>query len=465
MLSIAFFFSVFISVVWAFYALSNATGGDVNHFVVTAAVVFLPIIIVWLVFGYIYQYISTSVLNKNMYSLFKQMKKNQETAEVIARALIEAKEESKNNTVISKFDIFISDMNELLSDIIKRSELVSDEQIDALWVKVKNGGKWAFGKVIIELAQKQPNLPNKLLQKALAEPVLGGTILEFCSRYQSLINALEKHDNERLFLNMVETGVLGKVFTLLAHPADSIRQNRDLTLVRRQINETDYAEMAVEDEFLAPAAENHTEKTKPQEKISENARRLFINTFRKKENQEPEAKDPLTEAFAKSFGVIEKNEEETDRQIPSLSSENILGEEETSDGQIFDEADEKENQKDLEKEDKQQEETVSSMPEIIISREEPLFEQNYEEDTEPHFEKEEPRSKITPELTAGFQNTQEKLEDIRKEWEEAKQRDALSTKESTHTEEAEGMPEPQINKDSDFSYPFGGWMNTDNYEK
>ena len=42
---------------------------------------------------------------------------------------------------------------------------------------------------------------------------------------------------ERMFLNVVETGVLGKVFSLLAGPADSIRQNRELTLTHSQMTE------------------------------------------------------------------------------------------------------------------------------------------------------------------------------------------------------------------------------------
>lgn len=461
MLSAAFFFSVFISIVWAFYALSNISGGEINHFVVAVAVVFLPIIIIWLVFGYIYQYISASIFNKNMYSLFKQMKKNQETAEVIARALLESREEAKNNTIISKFDIFVSDMNELLSDIVRRAGLVSDEQIDALWIKVKNGGKWAFGKVIIELAQKQPNLSHRLLQKALAEPILGGTILEFCSRYQSLVNALEKHDSERIFLNVIETGVLGKVFSLFAQPADSIRQNRDLTLVRKQINEVNYVETSPEHDFSAPLNIREPEE-KPTEQINESARRLFVNTFRKKETkpENQETKDPLTMAFAKSFGNMQE-EETPDRIEPSLISETMVQDEEPeSVTEIVENTPVEE--KEVVIEDKI--ETIS-MPEIVISKEEPAVAPKFEEEPEPYFEKEDDlQSQVTPELTVGFHEAQEQLEDIKKEWEAAKQRDLQSGQEQEKTLE-EGMPEPKINNNEDFSYPFGGWMNTDNYEK
>ena len=480
MLSAAFFFSVFLSTVWCFYSLSNLSGGEANHFAVSVSVVFLPILILWVIFGYIYQYTSASILNKNMYSLFKQMKRNQETAEVIARALLEAKEDAKNDVILGKFDIFVADMNELLSEIIMRCGLVSSEQIDALWIKVKNGGKWAFGKVIIELAQKQPNLPNQIMQKALKEPILGGTILEFCSRYQSLVSALEKHDNEHLFLNMVETGVLGKVFSLLAVPADSIRQNRDLTLARRQMEEPDVKEISPIKEIVSPIYEEERKEEKSSERLSESARRLFINTFRKKEvTPEPETKDPLTMAFEKSFGNSYEEKETISTEAPS--------DEEVYDEEVVTIAEENQQEylgaddntsEEYQNEEPEPSEEENSMPEIILQTEtQPHFEQK-EIIPEPHFEKEDPVSEphfevkeevssvITPELTAGFQNTQEKLADIKKEWEKAKQRDLQASREPEPTlSPQEGMPEPKINKDNDFSYPFSGWMNTDNYEK
>ena len=289
MLSGSFFFSAFASLIWVFYVLSNHTNAGIDNFVITTAIIVLPIFILWAIFGYVYQYISASVLNKNMYSLFKQMKKNQDYSDLIAKVLLEASQELKDNIVLNKFDVFIADMNELLSDIILRSHLASAEQIDNLWVKVNNGGKWAFGKVIIELNLNQPNLPSRLLQKSLHDAVLGGTILEFCSRYQSLVSSLEKHDRDRIFLNIIETGVLGKVFSLLATPADSIRQNRDLTLTHKQMSDViakDDADFTPLNELSAIAPEVEEENNG----ISETARRLFVNTFnrRKKEDIKPE---------------------------------------------------------------------------------------------------------------------------------------------------------------------------------
>lgn len=430
MLTAAFFVSVFTSIVWVFYVFSNQINGGISEFVVTTAVIVLPIFILWVIFGYIYQYISGSVLNKNMYSLFKQMKKNQDYADLIAKVLLEASDSLKDNVMLSKVDIFIADMNELLSDIIKRGQLATPEQTDELWVKVKNGGKWAFGKKIVELSQNQPNLPDKLLQKALVDAMLGGTILEFCSRYQNFIGALEKHDKERLFLNMIETGVLGKVFSVLAVPADSVRQNRDLTLAHRQISEEP------ETEIISEPEEKPTTNG-----LSESARRLFINTFtrkkteKKKAEPEEENKDPLSLAFAKSFGA----EEESVKEEPRFDS-------------VVEETDTVEEENNISLSLPTEETDVTQPSEEFV-------------ETEPDSETVKPEEKPTEEIPSwesGFLKTKETLEEIRQEWEAAKQRDLSAAKEPEQTDE--GMPEPKIGNDEDYSYPFGGWMNADNYK-
>lgn len=437
MISAAFFFSIFTSIVWIFYSLANSSPSGLNDFAVKTIVVVLPIFILWAIFGYIYQYLSASVLNKNMYSLFKQLKKNQEATDVIARVLLEQKETSLDNLVLNKFDVFVSDMNELLAEIMKRGNLSSAGEIDDLWVKAKNGGRWAFGKTVIDLAQNRPNLPNSLLQIALTDTVLSGTILEFCSRYQSFVSALEKHDKERLFLNIIETGVFGKVFTLLAGPADSIRQNRDLILAHRQMDDTpELVEAPAPKPAPAPAPLIEDEQ-KPSG-LSESARRLFVHTFtRKKTEEKPvledpteEKKDPLSLAFEKSFGA---SQEEPQNEDSVVTLAHPVDERSNLSVHLV-EAEEKDD---------------ISMPEIILNRD--------DDKKSPSFSE--------PKIESGFLSAKETLNDIRKELEATAQRSLSATKELDIESELQGMPEPKISNDSDFSYPFGGWMNAENYDK
>ena len=142
-----------------------------------------------------------------MFRLFSQLKKNQEYSDLLARIMLETEQNIKNSFMLSRFDILISDMNELLSEFLQRERLVSAEQIESLWVKVQNGGKWAFGKVVIENYNRQPTFRKKVYTDASSDNMLAGTIMEFCARYQTLIALLEKHDKEKIFINVIDNAL------------------------------------------------------------------------------------------------------------------------------------------------------------------------------------------------------------------------------------------------------------------
>lgn len=175
MLALAFFASVFSTFLWLIYMfmyLKDKLGGmsfgslglsDISLYI---ALLVLPVLVLWMIFGYVTQYLNFHRLNDNMYSLFKQMKKNLEYTDLIARIMLEAEQNGKDGFILNKFDLFITDMNELLAEIIQRGALAAPEQIDSLWAKTRNGAKWAFGKVIIEIDANQGNFGSRLVLKA-----------------------------------------------------------------------------------------------------------------------------------------------------------------------------------------------------------------------------------------------------------------------------------------------------------
>ena len=235
MLAFAFFASVFSSFMWLIYMflfLRDKTGSmglaslGLLDMALYAALLILPVCILWMIFGYVHQYLTFQKQSRNMHSLFQQMKKNQDYTDLVARVLLEMEQELKDGFILNKFELFVADMNELLAEVIQRGALASPEQIDRLWAKIRNGGKWAFGKVIIEVNANQSSFGSRLTSKASTDSVLAGTILEFCARYQNLLTILEKHDKERIFLAIIETGVYGKVYSILAPLAGQIRNSR-----------------------------------------------------------------------------------------------------------------------------------------------------------------------------------------------------------------------------------------------
>lgn len=227
---------VFLSVLWiaaAWHFTTMSLSGislfdaGILNIILYGLLFCLPLLLFWWIFGLISQTIYNRKTAEQMKKLFAQMKKNQEYSDLLARIMLGSEQDQKNAFELSRFDLLLADLNELLSDFITRQRLASAEQIEYLWTKVQNGGKWSFGKAIIENFNRQPNFKQKVLVNVLADNVLAGTVLEFCARYRKIIELLEKYDKEKVFLDMLETGVMGKVFAIMAPISAEIRRSRE----------------------------------------------------------------------------------------------------------------------------------------------------------------------------------------------------------------------------------------------
>lgn len=462
MLAFAFFVSIFSSLLWLFYALmyvhgnlngvSASTLGIMDMSIYVAFVV-LPIFVIWIVFGFINQFITNRFFNKNLYSLFMQMKKSQDYTDLMARIMLESEQQIKDGFVLGNFDLFIADMNELLAELIHRSNIASAEQIERLWSKVQNGGKWSFGKVIIEVNQNQANFQNRVFDKAQNDTVLAGTVLEFCARYLSLISLLEKHDRERVFLNIVETGVLGKVFSIFAPIADEIKKFREVSF--RQ-----------ERSFSKPSSFQNSFSSREEEDFSSD----FVE-----ENEQPK---PVIKSFVSKIGLFKKKNENVEiheksepqlneRDSFSMALERSFGSDEPqlSSPKISEPKIEVTEITlptfGVKIEEPSFSEPLFSDEPLVAKNEEPSFftEKSYEKTFEsPLLETKEPTLENSFELS----NTQRTLDNLKKEWDEMKKADEpkLSTPQVTTLE-----PVAKLAKEESYSYPFGGWTDEDNYHK
>ncbi len=236
MLAIVLALTIFSSLVWcgwathfvieALHGISLVDAGLLNA-ILYILFVCLPLLLIWLIFGFITQTFYNMRSIKNSQRLFAQMKKNQEYSDLLARIMLTSEQDNKCSFEMGRFDLLLSDINELLSEFIVRQRLADEEQIEYLWKKVQNGGKWSFGKVIIENFNRQPNFKQKIMVNAASDNMLSGTILEFCARYRTIIELLEKYDHEKIFLDLLETGVLGKVYALLLPIGNELKRLRE----------------------------------------------------------------------------------------------------------------------------------------------------------------------------------------------------------------------------------------------
>ncbi len=336
MLTFSLVVAVFSSLIWLAYALRfviDSLNGmsffDAGILNVLLYVLFisLPILLIWIIFAFVNQYIYNKSLSRQMFRLFGQMKKNQEYSDLLARIMLETEQNIKNSFALSRFDLLIADMNELLSEFLTRERLSSIDQIEHLWTKVQNGGKWSFGKVVIENYNQQPNFQKKILDDVLVDTLLAGTIMEFCARYQTLLALLEKHDKERVLLNIVETGVFGKVFAILAPIADQARKKRENTQVTKE-------ETLIDEEVKTPIQEAikayQAEKPQIKEKVNQFFSKFTALGTKEQNNNaanaEPEAKDPFSLALERSFGSTPEQPEK--REEPVFDSATFISAEE-----------------------------------------------------------------------------------------------------------------------------------------
>lgn len=233
MLVFCFFAAVFSSVSWLIYSLMFVYGKlaeeslfsqDINLMLTYTSVVFLPIFVIWAVFGYINRFLSDRSLNRKQSELLNQLQKNQDYTDLVVRVMLDAEHEIKDGFVLNKFDVFINDMNEALSEVIQRCNIASSSQLEQLWQRVRRGEKWALGKAVVEAGKNQSTFNAWVKEKVERDKVFRGSLLEFCSRYQNLLQLLEKHDRDRVFLNMIEAGVFGKVYSLFAPLCENIQE-------------------------------------------------------------------------------------------------------------------------------------------------------------------------------------------------------------------------------------------------
>lgn len=424
MVMFAFFTVVFSSVFWLIYAvlfiyesLNNLGFGEqsAEKMLVCLAVIFLPLLVLWMIFGYINQFAINRGMNRKQTELLRQLQKNQDYTDLVVRVMLDAEHEIKDGFVLNKFDIFISDMNEALGEVIQRCNIASSAQLEQLWQRVRRGERWTLGKAVLDASKNQSTFDAWAREKVNRDKVFRGSLLEFCSRYQNLLQLLEKHDCDRVFLRMIEAGVFGKVYSIIAPLSEGLSQ----PVVKDEPSRSsmqDYAsvlKIATIEEPRANETIMNVDKTDEEDDEKEAPRQSFfsrLNPFRRHveyEVADEEPEDPFFRALHSSF---------------------------QNDGQ-HDEAE------------------VSFSP------------------NSPDISVEEPKEYLEPMLNADFGGSRSTLDSLRSANEELSELTAVRTsglgrqEPSFSQSTTEKKPSEKTDNDEDLVYPFGGWTDEKNYSK
>ena len=337
----AFFLAMFSSLSWLIYAVmfvrskleaDSLWEQSPEMMLMLIAVVALPLLTIWMVFGYVNQYINNKQINRKQTELLIQLQKNQDYTDLVVRVMLDAEHEIKDGFVINKFEVLINDMNEALSEIIQRCNLASTSQLEQLWQRVGRGERWTLGKTILEASKSRSTFDAWAREKVSRDKVFRGSLLEFCSRYQNLLQLLEKHDRDRVFLNMIEMGVLGKVYSIIAPLSSGIDS---LTATKNTTDEppaNDYTSVLKLATMAEPAAQNtimnidKNDTDEPEDNEEYEPKPSILSRFklfgRKEEPQAPSMadQDPFFRALHNSFQT-ETNANEPTFGASSLASE------------------------------------------------------------------------------------------------------------------------------------------------
>lgn len=339
MLTFVFFSTVFTSAMWLIYAgmyvntkivEGSLFGQAPEEMMLFLAIIILPVLMIWLIFGFINQYVNNKNMNTKQNELLHQLQKNQDYTDLVVRVMLDAEHEIKDGFVINKFDTFIADMNESLGEIIQRCNIASSAQLEQLWQRVRRGEKWTLGKAILDASKSQSTFDAWVKEKLNRDKVFRGTLLEFCSRYQNLLQLLEKHDRDRIFLRIIETGVFGKVYSIIAPISEGITNLENEALNSRPAPEAkkDYASVLRIANMEEPNASEtivNVDKNDNDEETEEEVQKSSIfaklNPFKKKIEEEIEIDDHEQDPFFKALhNSFSDNQHTTDAvsDVPTL---------------------------------------------------------------------------------------------------------------------------------------------------
>ncbi|MGN1080392.1 MAG: hypothetical protein ACI4TE_09505 [Alphaproteobacteria bacterium] len=220
-LIVLFSFSVAASLLWLggvlFYIYAKIGfpqlfGLPMPDVVMIAATAFLPVIFLWLVVGLLYNAMTLRKQGHTINLLLAQTRRSADHAEAMVRTMMETQVQTRSALVLHNADLFINELNDLLSDIVVRLGLIQPAHTELVWQRVGDGNRWAFCKVLLQNADNSPKFKDDLQNQLKRDDILSNAVRTFCYRFEQMFTMLERHDIEHYLTKIFEEGSLGRVY-------------------------------------------------------------------------------------------------------------------------------------------------------------------------------------------------------------------------------------------------------------
>ena len=178
-----------------------------------ASIAFLPVIFLWMAVGLIYNAMTLRKHGNTVNLLLAQTRRSADHAEVMVRTLMETQVQTRSALVLHNADLFINELNDLLSDIVVRLGLIQPAHTEIVWQRVGDGNRWAFCKVLLQNAENSPKFKDDLQNQLKRDEILSNAVRTFCYRFEQMFTMLERHDFEHYLTKIFEEGSLGRVYS------------------------------------------------------------------------------------------------------------------------------------------------------------------------------------------------------------------------------------------------------------
>ena len=187
-------------------------GLPVPEIATIAATAFLPVVSLWLVVGLLYNVMTLRKQGHTINLMLAQTRRSADHGEAMVRTLLETQVQTRSAMVLHNADLFINELNDLLSDIVVRLGLIQPAHTEIVWQRVGDGNRWAFCKVLLQNADNSPKFKDDLQNQLKRDEILAGAVRTFCYRFEQMFTMLERHDTEHYLTKIFEEGALGRVY-------------------------------------------------------------------------------------------------------------------------------------------------------------------------------------------------------------------------------------------------------------
>lgn len=198
--------------VYAKIGFPQLLGLPVPDIAMLAGTAFLPVIFLWIVVGLLYNVMTLRKHGNTINLMLAQTRRSADHAEAMVRTMMETQVQTRSALVLHNADLFINELNDLLSDIVVRLGLIPAAHTEVVWQRVGDGNRWAFCKVLLQNAENSPKFKEDLQNQLKRDEILSNAVRTFCYRFEQMFTMLERHDFEHYLSKIFEEGSIGRVY-------------------------------------------------------------------------------------------------------------------------------------------------------------------------------------------------------------------------------------------------------------